>query len=107
MPAATPVPLSEIVCGDPRALSLMRMLATRAPNAVGINAMEMVQLPDPAATLEQLFVCEKSAAFVPTILTELNVRAALPEFVIVMDCDELEVPTCCELNERELADAFI
>ena len=51
----------------------------------------MVQLPDPAATVEQLFVCEKSAELVPVIDTALIVSVAVPGFVTVMDSAELVV----------------
>jgi len=45
----------------------------------------MVQLPEPAATVEQLFVCEKSPALVPVMLTALIVNVAVPGFVTVID----------------------
>jgi len=52
-----------------------------------------VQLPEPAATVEQLFVCEKSPEFVPVMLMLLMVRAAFPGFVTVMDSAVLVVLT--------------
>ena len=45
----------------------------------------MVQLPEPAATVEQLLVCEKSPEFVPVILTALMVSVAVPGLVTVID----------------------
>jgi hypothetical protein len=45
----------------------------------------MMQLPLPAATVEQLFVCEKSPEFVPVTLTLLMVSVAVPVLVTVID----------------------
>jgi len=53
----------------------------------------MVQLPEPAATVEQLFVWEKSPELVPVMLTLLMVSEAFPGFVIVIDSAVLLVPT--------------
>ena len=53
----------------------------------------MVQLPDPAATVAQLLVCEKSPAFVPVMETALMVKVALPGFVTVIDSAVLDVLT--------------
>ena len=50
-----------------------------------------MQLPDPAATVEQLLVCEKSPAFVPVMLTPLMVNVAVPGLVTVIDSDVLLV----------------
>jgi hypothetical protein len=44
-----------------------------------------VQLPEPAATVEQLLVCEKSLELVPVMLTALMVRVAVPGLVTVID----------------------
>jgi len=65
----------------------------------------MVQLPDPAATVEQLFVCEKSPAFVPVMLTPLTVNVAVPGLVTVIDSVALVVlmswlPKLQELGEK-------
>ena len=50
-----------------------------------------MQLPEPAATVEQLFVCEKSPELVPVMETALIVKVAVPGFVTVMDSAELDV----------------
>jgi hypothetical protein len=50
-----------------------------------------VQLPEFAATLEQLFVCEKSPAFKPVIVTLLIVRVTAPVLVTVIDSAPLVV----------------
>jgi len=79
------VPLSETVCGEPGALSVMEMEALRVPIAEGVKVTWIVQLPDPAATVVQLFVCEKSAAFVPLIAIPLMLSVAVPGFVMIID----------------------
>ena len=88
---AVPVPLSATVCGEPEALSLTEMDALRLPVADGVNVTWMVQLPEPAATVEQLFVCEKSEALVPVIVTLLMVNVAVPGLVTVIDSAALPV----------------
>lgn len=66
-----PLPASAIACGLPGASSTMFTAAFRAPIAAGVNVTLIEQLA-PAARLEpQLFVCEKSEAFVPATLIEL------------------------------------
>ena len=70
----------------------------------------MVQLPEPAATVEQLFVCAKSPELVPVIDTPLTVRVAVPGFVTVMDSGELVVfrtwlPKLHDDGERLTCDA--
>lgn len=52
-----------------------------------------MQLPEPAATLEQLFVWEKSPEFVPVMLMLLIVSEAFPGFVTVIDSAVLLVLT--------------
>ena len=69
-----------------------------------------MQLPDPAATVEQLLVCEKSAAFVPVMLTALMVNVAVPGLVTVIDSDVLLVlmswfPKLQELGEKLICGA--
>ena len=53
------VPLSEIDCGLPAALSEMLMAPFDGPLLSGANATEMVQLACPASGDVQLFVCVK------------------------------------------------
>jgi hypothetical protein len=49
---------------DDAELNVALTVAERVPAAAGVNVTLMLQ-EAPAATLAQLFVCEKSAAFVP------------------------------------------
>ena len=90
---AVPVPVSATVCGEPEALSVTEIDALRLPLADGVKVTWSVQLPDPAATVEQLFVCEKSPEFVPVIVMLLIVSGALPGFVTVIDSAVLLVLT--------------
>ena len=69
-----------------------------------------MQLPEPAATVEQLFVCEKSAALVPVMLTPLMVNVAVPGFVTVIDSAVLLVlmswlPKLQEVGEKLICGA--
>ena len=81
------------MCGEPEALSVTEMEALRDPVAEGVNVTWIVQLPLPAATVEQLFVCEKSPKFVPVRVMPLIVRAELPGLVTVIDSAVLVVLT--------------
>ena len=80
----------------PGALSLTETEAERAPDAVGLNVTEIVQLAPAASVLGAIghvFVCAKSAAFAPVRPIELIVSAPVPEFVRVTFCAGLVVPT--------------
>ena len=85
---ATPVPASEMLCGLPDALSVTDSEALRAPVAVGLNVMLIVQFA-PAATLEpHVLVSAKSPLFAPVMAMPepLIVNAAVPVFVRVTVC---------------------
>ena len=92
----TPVPLSATLCGLPPASSLMLTLALRPPFAEGVNVTLSVQFA-PAASVfglsGQVFVCAKSAAFVPLTEMLVMVSAAEPLFVSVTALAALVVPT--------------
>ena len=90
---AVPVPESETVCGLPAALSEMLRLAPCAPVAVGANFTEIVQLNCGTSADGQLLVCGKAVAFAPVTLIPLMVRLASPEFVRLMFCAALVLPT--------------
>ncbi len=69
----------------------MEMEADRLPKTVvGRKVTLIVQLL-PAATLEQLFVCENWPASTPVRLTPLTVNVALPALLTVIVCAELVV----------------
>ena len=60
-----PVPVNEMVCVEPLALSVNVMDAVMAPVAVGSNQTNMEQFPPGARLVTQLFVCRKELEFVP------------------------------------------
>jgi hypothetical protein len=85
--AAAPVPARPAVCGLPVALSAMLTLAVRAPVAVGLNVTLMAQFAFAASVAGltgQVFVCAKSPALAPVMVTPVIVNAALPVLVSVM-----------------------
>jgi hypothetical protein len=90
--ADAPVPLRLTLLGEPVALCAIAKLPLRAPVAPGLNVTLTVQLAF-AATELQLFVCTKSAAFVPPTVTPLTVSAAVPELVTVTIIAALVLPT--------------
>jgi hypothetical protein len=105
VPDAAPVPVNVAVCGEPVALSATATEALRAPLAVGLNTTLIAHEED-AATDVQLFVCEKSPAFAPVIVTPLTVNAAVVlELETVMVCAVLEAPTVCEANVSAVGDS--
>jgi hypothetical protein len=89
------------VCGLPDALSAMLTIAVREPVAVGENVALIWQLvPAPSDFPTQLSDSLKSPAFAPVTLTAFIVSAELPEFVTVIVCEALLVPTLCEPNAK-------
>ena len=86
---ATPVPSSPIVCGLPRALSLIETLLLKSPSVVGVKVTLIVQVA-PAATLEpQVLVWRKGGA----TATPFMWSPAEPVLLSVMDWPVLAVPT--------------
>ena len=102
-----PVPVSETVCGDPPALSLMESVALRLPVAEGVNVTEMVQLPFELRELPQLFVWLKSPELVPVMLMLLMVNVAVPGLVTVIDSAVLLVLTSWLPKPQELGEKLI
>jgi hypothetical protein len=89
MGAATPVPVSEIVCGLLPALSTKVTEPTALPAVVGVKVTLMVQIP-PAATDEpQVLVWAKG----PLAVIEPRFRVAVPLLVTVTVCTALVVFT--------------
>jgi hypothetical protein len=76
------------------AVSVTFKVAARAPDAVGLNTVVIVQLADAARLAPQVFVeIVKSPGFVPLMATLLMVIDAVPTFFSVVVCDALEDPT--------------
>ena len=90
---ATPVPLNEIVCGLEGSESLMDTEATRAPTAVGLNVMRMVQLAPAAKVAPHVVEPAKLLEFVPVRIMLVMVRAAVPVLDSVTVCAALVVFT--------------
>jgi hypothetical protein len=78
--SATPV--SPTPCGLPNAESLNCRDAARAPIAEGVKFTSTLHaLPGASEPVHAFDVIEKSAPFVPDVVTEVNVMAASPVFV--------------------------
>ena len=108
----TPVPLKAMVCGDPVALSVIVTAAVIAPAAVGWKCPWMVQFAPTARLVPQVLAKTNWFALVPVIAMLLIVNNALPELVMVTDCEALEAPTVVEPNamlvaERVTGDAVV
>lgn len=91
---SVPVPVREIVCGLPDALSVMVTEAVRLPVADGVNVTLIEQFAFTASVAllaGQVLVCAKSLLFVPVTEMLEIVRGAVPEFVSVTLCAELVV----------------
>jgi len=71
-----PVPLSEMVCGLPEALSVMLSVPAPVPVAVGVKVTLTVQLELAATLVPQLLVCAKS----PLAVMLERLAAAVPVF---------------------------
>lgn len=81
--AAMPVPVSETVCGEPEALSVMLTLAALAPVETGVNLTDRVQLALAASVVPQVLDRLKSSACPPVNATELSVNVDVPLLVSV------------------------
>lgn len=85
-----PLPPRVIACGLPGALSAIVMAPARAPLAVGVKVMEIMQVPLGATLAGQLSVSAKS----PLLWMLVIFNAAFPGFVSVTTCGgALVVPT--------------
>jgi hypothetical protein len=91
-----PVPVSETVCGEPLALSVIVRVPVSEPATVGVDVTEAVQFP-PAARLEpQVFV----AAKLLDALMDVIVAATALLLVSVTVWAALVEPTFCAAKER-------
>src|SRR6266851_1156733 len=95
-----PVPVIGTVCGLPAALSVRMNVADRAPDVVGENVIDTLQLvPAASVTPEQpSLTWVKSSGFAPRVAALLMNSGASPVFATVIDCAALVVPTACEAN---------
>jgi hypothetical protein len=83
---AAAVPLSETLCGEPVALSVMLSAAVTVPGPVGANVTDAVHVAPIAMLLPQVFVAAKLLAFAPPSAMLETVTTLAPEFVIVTCC---------------------
>ena len=92
-----------IICGELVALSVMVTAAVTAPAAVGAKWPWMEQLAPTARLAPQLLAKAKEEVFVPvTVMLEMD-NAAVPELVIVTDCDAL-MPRTFTVPKDKLVD---
>ena len=94
-----PVPVRLIVCGLPVALFAIVSVADRAPEALGVNVMLIMQLPLGATGLlvVQVVPLATTNSVLPVEGADVNVRLPVPLFVTVTLCAPLVVPTGCEV----------
>jgi len=98
---AVPVPISVTVSGDPVALSTTLITALKLVADAGVKVTEIVQVPEAASVLTQVFAeIAKSDGLAPVILMLLMVSVALPgsESTVVIEVDVL--PTAVLEKER-------
>jgi len=105
LPTHFPVPLKAIVCGEPLALSVIVMDAVSAPVVVGARWPWMVQFAPTARLVPQVLANTNEDAFAPASVMLVIVNAAVPLFVIVTDCELLEVPTVVAGKEMLVAES--
>ena len=79
----TPVPLREMLCGEPVALSVMVMAAVRAPAAAGAKCPWITQFAPAARLVPQLLANTNEEASVPVTAMLGMASVALPVLVKV------------------------
>ena len=99
--AVPPVPVSDTACGLFGALSVSVSVPVRVPVAVGVNFTLIVQLTPAATELPQVPNPAKPKS---PVKLALKVRVVLPEFVSVMNCAALLVPTAWLLKVSEVGE---
>lgn len=102
---AMPVPLRRSVWGEDAASSVITRFAARDPAALGVKTSEIVQLADGATGAPQLFVKLKSEALGPLSETEETCNGAVPVFMTVSVCAELEVPCVVEGKDSAVGES--
>jgi len=99
-----PVPDSEMLCGEPLALSVMVMAAVSAPVVAGVKWPWMAQFAPAATLVPQLFENTNEEASVPVTAMLVMTRGPVPVLVSVTDCDALVTPTRSPAKDKLLAD---
>jgi hypothetical protein len=103
-PGPVPVPDRLTEFGELAAFDATATEPLLAPDAVGLNVTDTLQVPA-GATVPQVVVAAKSPAFVPPTVTPLTTRLALPVFVTVTVCAALVAPIEVEPNVRLAVDS--
>jgi hypothetical protein len=93
------VALSEAVCGEPGASSVIAKFAVRWPEPIGWKTSEIVQLPAGGTGAGQLLVKLNSEALGPPRVTDETWRGAFPELMTVSVCTAPDVPCVIAGNE--------
>jgi len=100
-----PDPDNATVCGLPLAESEILSVAARDQDAVGLNAIPIVQLLDPARLDPHvLLVIEKSPAFIPSIATLLIDILVVPSLCTVTVCAAVDDPMSATPKESVCGD---
>jgi len=103
---AVPVPLSFTCCGEPVALSAIASAAASAPVDRGLNSTDTVHEAPTASEAPQVVAdFRNDVALVPVTVSEVNVKAAVPEFFTVRTWAAVGVPTMVAANVSELAES--
>lgn len=95
---AVPIPLIATLCGEFAALSVMAIVAERAPGATGVNTTFTVQALPAATAVSQLSVSAKLAASTPETAIFTPVKSALPMFLTDTVCGAEATATVCAAN---------
>ena len=98
---SVPAPKSTAVCGFPEALSVIVRVPICEPTALGVKLICTMQLAPGATLAAQPLAAAKS----PLAVTDDMLRVLPPEFVSVIVCGALVVPTCWLENERLVGDS--
>ncbi len=103
-PVEAPVPDSATVCGDPAAVSVYVITADSAPDTVGSNVNEFVQLAPAANGFVQVEAdLTNELAPLPVIVVDaVKLTAVVPVFLIVTTCAAVVVPTGVDAKLSEL-----
>jgi hypothetical protein len=89
----TPVPPSEMLCGEPVALSVMVMAAVNGPTAAGVKCPWIEQFAPAARLVPQLLENTNEDASVPVTTMLVIDSAEVPVLVNVTLCEALVVLT--------------
>jgi len=101
---ATPVPLSEMVCGELAALSVIVTAALNEPACVGAKCPCIEQFALAAKLVPQLLANTQEDALVPVSVMLPIDTAELPVLVSVTYCELPVEPTFNEPNDKFVAD---